>query len=359
VYAVPSQVGQHDSSTAARSLRLRGGTPQIVDERLACDSDRLMRPRLVAVCSLDVALVRAGGDSPGALCHAAVGTFAAMPDRLLPGITTAARRVVTGAAVPCGTCVWCGRGLASVCPARRFPGASEPGYAATAAAVAEHAYAVLPISVSDGAGLFAPFAAAAAEAVQRAEVSEQDYVTVLGDGVIGLLAAQIAARRNPRVRLLGKHAERFSLCERWGIKHRHVREAGKRRDQDVVIDCTGRPGGLIDAIAIVRPGGRIVMKAPPCVQPGQVGGEFAYSAVIAAMGDRVELIGAGSGTLTEGVKLLAMRTIDTAALLSKRYPLSQARQAFSAAADHANIVVGLEIDSNAGTPGTVDACESV
>lgn len=355
---MPAHVREQLGSALTRSLLLRGGVLCVTDHRGMAGDGTVLRPRLVAVSSLDVARVRSGKDHDGPLCHAAVGKIAGAPARALPGLGAPTQRVVTSVAVPCGVCTWCGRGLASVCPSRRFPGMNAPGYAASGAALGAHGFAVLPSSVHDDAGLLAPFVAGAAEAVQRAAISERDYVTVLGDGVMGLLAAQIAARANPRVRLLGKHAPRYSLCERWGIKHRHVREAGKRQDQDVVIDCTGRAGGLLDALGVVRPGGRVVIKGPPCQLPGVGEAGIEHGRLMAAMAERVEVVGAGCGTLAEGVKLLAAKAVDTAALLTRRFPMSQAAQAFAAAGDRENVLVVLEVSGPAAAPGTVGACES-
>src|SRR5690606_6250511 len=80
-----------------------------------------------------------------------------------------------------------------------------------------------------------------------------------------LLTAQALARLNKSVRLLGSRPERVALCERWGVKHRLIEEAGRRQDQEVVIDCTGASGGasgggaLRLAMQLVRPRGVILL----------------------------------------------------------------------------------------------------
>ncbi len=38
--------------------------------------------------------------------------------------------------------------------------------------------------------------------------------------------------------------DKFAICEKWGIKHRHANDVGRRADQDIVVDCTGLDEGL-------------------------------------------------------------------------------------------------------------------
>jgi threonine dehydrogenase-like Zn-dependent dehydrogenase len=117
--------------------------------------------------------------------------------------------------------------------------------------------------VDDDRAAFAGLVGAVLQLGHAVRLDGKTFVTVLGDGPVGLLTAQIMAGRNASVRLLGRHEARFSLAERWGVKHRHESEVGRRHDQDIVIDCTGSPSGLALASRLVRPRGTIVIKGPP------------------------------------------------------------------------------------------------
>ena len=70
----------------------------------------------------------------------------------------------------------------------------------------------------------------------------------------------VMAKLNASVRLVGRYSEKLAVCEKWGIKHRHVDDVGRRSDQDIVVDCTGSPDGLDLALRLVRPRGTVVLK---------------------------------------------------------------------------------------------------
>jgi alcohol dehydrogenase len=153
-------------------------------------------------------------------------------------------------------------------------------------------------------------------------------LTVLGDGPVGLLASQILAGRNPSVRLLGRHESRFTLAERWGIKHRHESEAGRRRDQDVVVDCTGSPGGVALASRLVRPRGMIVVKGPPHAEA--LGAEGLWPADLGPLlASEVTLRSATTLNVREGLDLIASGKVDPLPLLSRRVPLSRLADALA------------------------------
>ena len=86
-----------------------------------------------------------------------------------------------------------------------------------------------PKAVQDDAAVFAVPLSLAAHVVQLVRIEGKPYVTILGDSVAALLSAQVMARLNASVRLLGSRSEKFAPCERWGIKHRHVSEGGPPR----------------------------------------------------------------------------------------------------------------------------------
>jgi alcohol dehydrogenase len=135
------------------------------------------------------------------------------------------------------------------------------------------------------------------------------------------------------VRLLGK--QQFALCEKWGIKHRHQSEVGRRHDQDIVIDCTGGEDngwGLALAMQLVRPRGRIV------VRPGR-----ALAADLSPLVDlELQLLGARYGSIADAVSLLAGGEIDTCSLITRRIPLAEGVSAVQAAASRDELAVLVE-----------------
>src|SRR5436309_329424 len=80
------------------------------------------------------------------------------------------------------------------------------------------------------------------------------------NGRLGLLCAQVLRNAGCPVRVIGKHAEKLALCERWSIRSRPLGDIEPRHDQDVVVDCTGSSAGFELAMQMVRPRGTIVLK---------------------------------------------------------------------------------------------------
>ena len=86
-------------------------------------------------------------------------------------------------------------------------------------------------------------------------------MTVLGDGRLGLLVAQVLRDAGCPVRVIGKHPEKLALCEKWRSAPAPLADIVPRHDQDIVVDCTGSAAGLEMALQMVRPRGTIVLKS--------------------------------------------------------------------------------------------------
>jgi L-iditol 2-dehydrogenase len=176
-------------------------------------------------------------------------------------------------------------------------------------------------------------------------IESKPFVSVLGDGVMGLLVAQVLARRNASVRLLGKLPARFALCEKWGIKHRAVGEVGMHQDQDVVIDCTGRASGTELALRLARPRGMVIVKGWPCPARSvhETGQRLNLSYLLAG---ELTLVGSGSGAgaggFAEAIRVIEEGTVDVHSLMTHRFGLSQAGRAIEEAAQPNAIKVLLD-----------------
>ena len=185
----------------------------------------------------------------------------------------------------------------------------------------------LPDEVDDESAVLAAPLATALHAAQIIRLEGKTYVTVLGDGVTALLCAQVMQRLNASVRVLGREPARFARCERWGVKHRHVDEAGRRQDQDVVIDCT--PDGLATAMGLVRPRGKIVLVSSVGVHADGAERAVDLSRVV---DDELELLGARGGSVSDAVRTLASGDAEVVSLITKRMRLADGVAALRAAA---------------------------
>lgn len=240
-------------------------------------------------------------------------------DRIYP-------RVTALPATFCGACQRCTRGLQTHCEARRELGTpGMPGGLAERIAVPVRCLAPVPHEVDDDAAAYASLLAEAFHATSLLHLEGKAFVTVIGDTPAGLLCAQLMARRNASVRLLGRDEARLAVCERWGVKHRPLEEAGRRGDQDVVVDATGGVWGFDAAIGMLRPRGQLLLLATPTPAVSHGGAVSADSPTLDAIAAKeITLIGARGGRLADALRALARDEADVVGLMSKRTTLRDA-----------------------------------
>lgn len=303
-------------------------------EPVPTPGEAVIRPTRVLIGAADRAVAAGRVKFTGVMGHRFVGIVERVEPR---GTGTAAnderkrwegKRVVGSISIVCGTCEFCKGGLSNHCISRTVLGLfGRDGCLADRFTLPVANLVEVPKNIGDDAAVFAEPIAAAAHAAQVVRLEGKPYVTVLGDGVSGLLAAQIMAKLNASVRVLGRVPSRFTLCERWGIRHRHVDEAGRRADQNIVIDATNSADGLAIAMQLVRPRGTIVMMnvlAPvPCAAlTAQAGPDLAP-----AVCGELNLVGSRCGRINEGIEVLGRGGAEVLPLISKRFKFADAEQA--------------------------------
>ncbi|MDX2131218.1 MAG: alcohol dehydrogenase catalytic domain-containing protein [Planctomycetota bacterium] len=339
-----------------KALQCDGREATIVEraEPVPAPDDCLLRPVLASITRAERDVVRGVLAHTGVLGH----EFVAVVERVEKGpgagpVVRAGARVVGSPIVPCAACTLCTRGLSAHCADRRVLGLWRlDGCLAERFTLPGANLVEVPKALPDESALFAGVVASALRVAQSVRIEGKTYVTVLGDGVVGLVTAQVLARLNASVRLLGTHPEKFALCEKWGVKHRHVCEVGRRRDQDIVVDCTGAPEALTLALGLVRPRGTIVARsAPPFVPPGAINARAGHSAakggadggggagngggadLTPAVGHEISIVGVGAaasaGLLREALDVLAKGDVDTSPLISRRVRLAHAPDALA------------------------------
>lgn len=198
----------------------------------------------------------------------------------------------------------------------------------------------VPDEIDDDRAVFACPLAAAVHASQIVHLEGKPYITVLGAGLSGLLCAQVMTKLNASVRLLTTNSDRLELCAKWGIRHRHLDEVGRRADQDVVIDTTMNPKSLQTAMSMVRPRGTIVVQAHPipilnAIEP------IDYSSIIAC---ELQLVGSRCGNIAEGLSAMSTGGIDLSGLITKHFKFADAMNALRTAQDDEQIAVVVQMD---------------
>eukprot|EP00903_Cladosiphon_okamuranus_P013371 g12461.t2 len=245
---------------------------------------------------------------------------------------------------------------------------------------------VVPDSVSDAAAVFAEPLAAACRIVEQGLVPPDAHAAVLGDGKLGLLVAEVLARRSRAAAanttadlgpttasggdlvidrvgaaaaaggaagtttLIGRHKEKMDMCCGGcpGTAATEAAEGGgdcsgagapptlirvhEREDQarlagtfDVVVDATGSPHGLAAASELCRPLGTVVLKSTCAAGAG-----FNPAPVVI---NEQRIVGSRCGPFDAALRLLAEPSggIDVERYVSGVFPLEEAAAALECA----------------------------
>ena len=227
--------------------------------------------------------------------------------------------------IVCGRCDLCLSGLSTHCRNRTVLGivGHDGAFAELVRLPAQNLH-VLPGSIDDDAAVFVEPLAAAFQVLKQVPFDARKWVTVLGDGRLGLLTAQVLRESGCQIRVIGKHADKLALCEKWGIRSRPLQDIVPRHDQDVVVDCTGSAGGMELALQMVRPRGVIVLKST--VAQGKP------LNLAPAVIDEIQIIGSRCGPFREAIRALAEKRIDVTSLIHRRMKLDQGVEAMNLAA---------------------------
>lgn len=334
-----------------RALRTDGTTArQVFDapEPAVGAGDALIQPTLVMLTAADAAVAASPtrrGFS-GTLGHLFTGIVRSVniptdaPASLSLRRGLLGRRVVAAPVVSCGNCDLCRTGLPAHCRTRQIPGIhGRDGACADLVTMPLSNLHALPDNLGDERAVFAPLVASVLHTVHMLRAESRMFVTVLGDSVLAILAAQCLAARNKRVRLLSANADAGRLCEQWGVKHRPPSDPGRRQDQDAVVDCTGSAAGLRLAMQLAKPRAIIMLKSPIADLPFPAGRPFPEPEGDWSMGidlapvvaNELQLVGSRDGPLSEAIAELASGRIDIGGLVGRRYRLDQGLAALTAA----------------------------
>ncbi len=281
------------------------------------EGDTLIRVRQAGICATDIEICRGYMGFRGVLGHEFVGVVESSPDKSLVG-----QRVVGEINVVCGRCDLCLSGLSNHCRNRSVLGILKHGGAfADYVRLPAMNLHVVPDTVDDDHAVFVEPLAAAFQVLKQIKVDDRKWVTVLGDGRLGLLVAQVLRNAGCPVRVVGKYPQKLAMCEKWSIRSRLLQDIVPRHDQDVVVDCTGSSEGFEIAMAMVRPRGTIVLKSTVA------DGKALNLAPLVI--DEIQVIGSRCGPFKDAIRALAEKSVDVVSLLSRRMKLEQGVEAMN------------------------------
>jgi threonine dehydrogenase-like Zn-dependent dehydrogenase len=299
-----------------RALQFERGAVRLIDApRPAGDGIRI-RVRSAGVCGSDLAMLDAGFALGGIPGHE-IGA------ELADGTAVAIEPVV-----PCGRCEFCHAGDYQICRAGNdmILGVGRDGGMAEELLVPERCLVRLSPGVAARDACLVEPLAVAVHGLRRAAVDGAQRVVVIGGGAIGLCAVAAARAAGCEVALVARHDAQRSAGARLGAS-----EPGGG-EYDVAIECAGTPGAADDACARLRPGGTLLMLASCWDRfsaPGLVLGAKELTIVASLMYGR-----SGAGRDADAAAaLLAANPEIARSLITHRFPLAAAAEAFAAARD--------------------------
>jgi threonine dehydrogenase-like Zn-dependent dehydrogenase len=303
-----------------RALLWDGTTARVVERSAPAPSAEIavVRVALAGVCTTDLELVKGYMDFRGVLGHEFTGTVEDGP------IAWRGKRVVGEINFGCGRCTTCQRGLRRHCPTRRVMGIlnADGAFAERVAVPVTNLHRV-PDSVDDDAAVFVEPLAAAFEILEQVHVQPGTRCTVLGDGKLGLLVAQVLFQAGAQVLAVGRHADKLRILRTRGIATATA-DAWDRTPADLVVEATGSTAGFATAVEATQPRGTLVLKSTVA--------DAAQLNLAPLVINEITVVGSRCGSFSPALRALETGSIDVRSLIAARRPLREAADALQLAA---------------------------
>lgn len=298
------------------------------------EGEALLRTRVVGICGSDLLDWYVRKKAGSILGHEVAGEIVevgAGVDGFAPG-----DRVVPHHHAPCGQCADCRNGRPVQCREWRASGLDPGGMAEFVRVPAGNLgrdTRKTPAGLSDEAATFVEPLATVVKAFQRGRYTASRSLLAVGLGTTGQLAIRLA-RSVGAARIFGadRVASRLDLAKRSGatgvidVSREPVSDAGRF---DFVFVGPGKAEVIEAALRAVAPGGTLLaftMAAP---------GEQLTVSPHDLYFDEVEIVpsySAGPPDMAEAMELLASRRIAVDDLVTHRFPVERAPEAFARAA---------------------------
>jgi len=248
---------------------------EVPDPKIVHDTDVLIRMKRVGICGSDLHYFTTGRIGfqivkyPFITGHEAAGIV----EEVGPGVTRvqAGQRIAIDPSLCCHTCDQCLTGREHTCRNNLFlglPGQLEGAMSEFIVMPEESCFPIQDAMTFDEAVLTEPLAIAV-YAVEKSKIPSNGTAAILGCGPIGMsvfhvLRAQMAGRVYVTEKIPERIEHGKSLDPDWIGNPRDseiVGEINKREPLgvDVVYECSGDPETIHQAIAILKPGGSLIL----------------------------------------------------------------------------------------------------
>jgi len=282
------------------------------------EDEALVRVLKAGICNTDLEIVKGYMDFEGVPGHEFVGQIVESPEKTWEG-----KRVVGVINIACGKCELCQEGKEKHCPSRNVLGIyKKNGAFAEYLTLPMKNLHFLPQSIGNKEAVFIEPLAASLEILEQTKIGRDDSVLVLGDGKLGLLAAQVMKIRTDRVCCLGKHKRKLEVLKKRKIKT-FLKGQGIGEKFDIVVEATGDKEGLKEALFLVKPRGKVILKSTYHEEAN-----IDTSKIVV---DEIQLIGSRCGPFPKAISILKRNLIEVLEMVDGDFPLDKAIEAFELA----------------------------
>ena len=311
------------------------------------EGEVLFRVAACGICGTDIKKIHHGFVTPPQILgHELAGTVV----QTGAGVTKfkTGDRVVSFHHIPCGKCFYCEKKLYSQCAGYKKTGLTagfDPNgggfgeYVRAMPWIVERGMMALPPEITFEEATFVEPVNTCLKAVRKARVAAGETVLVIGQGPIGMLLAILATHQGATVYTSDPMAGRRAASLRFGAKEafnplndnllQEMRARTDGRGADAVLLAVPSAALVPEALAIARPGGRVLLFAhnDPVLKLG-------FPAAAVGIEEK-EILGSYSASVdeqAESVKLVFERGLPLRELISHRFPLERIADALELAA---------------------------
>lgn len=304
--------------------------------------DALMRTRAAGICGSDLLSWYVRRKAGTVLGHEVCGQVAEVGpgvDGFSPG-----DRLAPHHHAACGECEECRAGLAVHCRSWRSSGLDPGGMAELVRVPAENLSRdtlKVPAAVTDEEATFIEPLATVVKAFRRGGLTPSQSFLAVGLGTTGQLAIRLAKSSGAsRVAGADRVKSRLAVAERSGasevldVSRELLENAAKRSSGgtgfDFVFVGPGRAAVIESALRAVAPGGTLLAftMTPPEDRLTLSPHDLYFREI-----EIVPSYSAGPDDMREALALIAARRVEVADLVTHRFPIDRAREAFARAAD--------------------------
>ncbi|MEE3198618.1 MAG: alcohol dehydrogenase catalytic domain-containing protein [Planctomycetota bacterium] len=223
-------------------------------------------------CGTDVKVYRRGGhprmlELPSPFGHEVAGTVIGCG----AGVESwqEGERVVVSNSASCGRCDFCARGRENLCTDLVYLNGAFSRYLLVPARFAERAVYRIPQELGFAAAALSEPLACVLHGIEKLDPQPGECGVLFGAGPIGLLFTAVLSKRGLKVLVADPNEPRLELASSLGASAVLVVERGSPAAEnalsmspqaggfDYAIDASGAPAGWLDALASVRPGGKV------------------------------------------------------------------------------------------------------